>query len=103
MNFWLTRGAEPVRMWQAALSRIDDEAKGVDELQNRITSVVEEARLRCLQQNGTVEEAIRLARCCWEGASLHNVVMPLEDRLSLRDWEYRSATRHQYGMVPIIA
>jgi hypothetical protein len=81
----------------------DDEAKGVDELQNRITSVVEEARLRCLQQNGTVEEAIRLAHCCWEGASLHNVVMPLEDRLSLRDWEYRSATRHQYGMVPIIA
>jgi len=81
----------------------DAEAEAVDQLQNRMTSIVEEARLRSLQVSGTVEEAVRLAHCCWEGASLHNVVMPLEDRLALRDWEYRSATRHQYGMVPIIA
>jgi hypothetical protein len=78
------------------------ETQEVDEMQNRLTSIVEEVRLRRLLSTGTAEEVVRLANCCWEGASLYNVVMPLEDRLVLRDWEYRSATRHQYGMVPII-
>jgi hypothetical protein len=71
------------------------------ELQSKITEIVEDYEYRLLIRTIPPIRAIRIANCSWDGAPLFNYVMPVEDALSLRDWEVKTIKRHQYGLVPI--
>jgi len=84
--------------------RAEAATKAAAHLQHKLTAVIEEAAFdRLLASAKSTEDAMRVVNCTLNGATLFNHVRPLERALELKDFDWRSAIRHKYGLPPAFA
>jgi hypothetical protein len=87
---------DPVREEQAN--------KAANQLQHKLTELQEEAAFKELIASAkSKEDAVRAVNCTLNGATLYTHIRPIERALELRDFEWRSAIRHKYGLPPVYA
>ena len=79
-------------------------SKAAAQLQRKLTSAIEEAAFdRLIASAQSTTDAVRAVNCSLNGATLFNHIRPLERALELKDFAWRSAIRHKYGLPPVYA
>jgi hypothetical protein len=79
-------------------------SKAAAQLQRKLTSAIEEAAFdRLIASAQSITDAVRAVNCSLNGATLFNHIRPLERALELKDFAWRSAIRHKYGLPPVYA
>src|SRR6185437_13449346 len=78
--------------------------KAAEQLQRKLTSAIQEAAFdRLIASAQSATDAVRAVNCSLNGATLFNHIRPLERALELKDFAWRSAIRHKYGLPPVYA
>ena len=85
-------------------TRAETASKAANQLQHKLTELQEEAAFRELIATAkSKEDAVRAVNCTLNGATLYTHTRPIERALELKDFEWRSAIRHKYGLPPVYA
>jgi len=91
--------APPVWKWKQ-----EEACKAAKQLQHKLTEIIEEAAFKSLIQSAkSKEDAVRMVNCTFNGATLFNHIRPIERALEMKDFDWRSALRHKYGLPPVYA